>query len=518
MIKKIIDIANKMGIEKENLFIFNNHMAKILPIDKLNKGKLIVITSTNPTPEGEGKTTLALGLVDLLNENGFKTIGALREPSMGPLFGLKGGATGGGKCMMFPANKINMHFTGDFHAITAANNLIVSVIENEIYFDSQLKIDPNKIIWKRCVDANDRGLRQLDINIKKNIKYETGFNITAASDLMTLFCLVNNIEEFKHNLNQTIVAYDINSKPIMIKNLKIIDALMEILEDAFKPNLVQTINGNPLIIHGGPFANIAHGCSSIVGTKTSLSYADYVITECGFGSDLGFEKFMNIKMRRSNLYPNSVIICATIKSLIMHGRYDSKNKFLENGFKNLIHHVNNVRNYKIEPLVILNINKKDTINQIEEFKILCVKNNIKFDISNIYELGLNNNKHLLESIMKTIKNNKHNFLYDLYDDPIKKIENIAKKTYGTTQINYSDGVKQVLKNKTLKDFAVCIAKTHKSLTSDPSQLNVPKQIILNIDSVSINYAAKIIVINCGHIIKLPGLPKKPRAINFKQEI
>lgn len=512
MTKKINQIANELDIKQSNVMFFGDEIAKIEPILQANKkNKLIVVTSINPTQAGEGKTTLSIGLVDLLNKHNVKAVAALREPSIGPLFGLKGGAIGGGRSQLYPGDKINLHFTGDFYAIMTANNLICTILENEIYFKTDLNIDPNKILWKRCLDANDRGIRNITVTITKDIKYDTNINITAASDLMSLFCLSNSKEDFKKTLEDTIVAYSVDNKPITVKQLEISNTILQIMDLCFKPNLVQTLYGNPAIISGGPFANISIGCNSIIATKTALNYGDITITECGFGSDLGFEKFMNIKMRRASLYPNAVVVCTTIKAMVMHGEYDSENNFLENGFKNLIQHVNNVRNYDIEPLVVLNINKQDTNEDITKFKELAVKHKINYAISNIFEEGLDNQNDLFNKVMDSIKEYPPKFLYSLDDKPLNKIEKICKNTYGTTDLVVPNKVQKELENPLIQKYAVCIAKTHCSLTSDPKKLNVPKNIVTNVDSISLNHAAKMIVVNCQKIIKMPGLPLVPNA-------
>lgn len=518
MIEKVL---NKLNIKESNYETYFNKFAKISNIANTEQknSKLIVVTSINPTPAGEGKTTLLIGLLDALNHCGHNAIGALREPSIGPVFGMKGTATGGGQTRLENEDEINLNFTGDFHAITTANNLITTIIENEIYFNSNLQIDENKILWKRCIDLNDRGLREINIKLNNNKSYSTGFNITAASDLMALFCLVNNIDEFKDKLNNTIVAYDIKNNPIKIKDLELMDAIVQILHRALKPNLAYTSRLNPMLIHGGPFANIAHGCNSLIATKTGLQLSDYVITECGFGSDLGFEKFMNIKMQLSGLYPNLVIICATIKALKYHGLNEKTNiSQLKFGFNNLIAHVKHVRSYNIEPLVILNIHDNDDKDEINLFHELCSVNKIKSNQSNMYFNGMQNVQSLVKSVIENIKDNKPKFLYEVNKDSLNtKIKNICKFAYHIENIEIDKNVMNILKSNELQDYFVCIAKTQYSLTSDPTILNYCHDGKIIINKVEINHAAKLVIPICGNIWKMPGLPKEPLAKNFDKK-
>lgn len=517
MIEKIL---NKLNIKESNYETYFNKFAKVSNVDnnKHQHSKLIVVTSINPTPAGEGKTTLLIGLLDALNHCGYKAIGALREPSLGPVFGMKGTATGGGQTRLENEDEINLNFTGDFHAITSANNLITTIIENEIYFNSNLQIDENKILWKRCIDLNDRGLREINIKLNNGESYSTGFNITAASDLMALFCLVNNIDEFKEKLNNTLVAFDIKNNPIKIKDLELVDAIVQILHRALKPNLAYTSRLNPVLIHGGPFANIAHGCNSLIATKTGLQLSDYVITECGFGSDLGFEKLMNIKMQQSGLYPNLVIICATIKALKYHGSTNKNNiDQITFGFNNVIAHVQHVKSYNIEPLVILNIHEHDNQNEINLFHELCANNKIKSSQSDMYFNGMQNVQPLIKSVIENIKDNKPKFLYDVNKDSLNtKIKNICKFAYHIENIEIDEIVMKVLKYNDLQDYFICIAKTQYSLTSDPTILNYCQDGKILINKVEINHAAKLVIPICGNIWKMPGLPKEPLAKNFNK--
>lgn len=387
------------------------------------------------------------------------------------------------------------------------------------YFYSKLNIDPNNILWNRCIDANDRSLRDITVKVSNNESIKTSFNITAASDLMALFCLVNNERDFKNKLNNTIVAYSKNSKPITIADLEISNAIIKILKNAINPNVAFSKYKSPFLIHGGPFANIAHGCNSIIATNMALSLADYVVSECGFGADLGFEKFMNIKMQEAKLKPNLVIICATIKSIIYHGNNEKTlSKQMRQGFNNILVHINHIRKYGIEPLVILNINKKDSKEQIEIFDNLCKEHCLKFVHSNIYNkgpIGTSNIVSKIETMIKQQENNKIKLLYNVKKDNLKtKIEVICKNAYNATNIIYSQKVQSILNKKELQDYYVCMSKTQYSLSSDPTKIHDYEDIEISINDFSINHATKTIVLLCGSVFRMPGLPKQPRAKNF----
>ncbi|MGL4951489.1 MAG: formate--tetrahydrofolate ligase [Mycoplasma sp.] len=511
----ILKIIEKLKIDKSGADIFYNKFAKFNPIlnDEVN-GKLIVITSLNPTPAGEGKTTLLIGLTDAFNHENLSAIGTLREPSLGPVFGMKGGASGGGNSTLKHGIEIDLHFTNDFHSISTANNLISSVIENEIYFNSDLNIDHNNILWKRCIDLNERGLRQIEVKINNEKKYTTGFNITAASDLMALWCLVDNQFDFIEELDNTIVAFNLNGAPIRIRDLELSSAIVKILENVFKPNLALTSNNSPMIIHGGPFANIAHGCNTVIATKTALNIADYVFTECGFGSDLGLEKFMNIKMQRTGLYPSLIIICVTIKAMKYHGSMEDSIKSLKAGFLNLKAHINHSEKYNITPLIILNLNKQDTEEEVELFKKMMQSNNLNYEISNIYNEGPANSSKIVNKIIDSLQNPEKKFLYESKDSLKEKIYKICKNSYGIENIIFNDGCDSILEDKSLQEYFICMAKTQYSLSSDEKVLNLPENGIIEIKSIEINHAAKFIIPICGTIWKMPGLSKKPRAKNF----
>ncbi len=516
MQKKINEVAKLLGINENDYFLFNKDIIKINPINNpINK--LIVITSINPTKYGEGKTTLSIGLNDAFNYNNESSIAVLREPSLGPVFGLKGTATGNGKTSMFPSDKINLNFTGDFYALTTCNNLISTIIENEIYFDNKLNINPQKIIWKRCIDLNDRGLRNIEVKIKDKISYKTGFNITAASDMMALFCLINNEKELKEKLDKTIVAYTFDNKPIKIKDLEITDGILKLLEDALKPNLVQSLIGSPIIIHGGPFANIAHGCNSLIATKTSMSLSKYSFTEAGFGADLGFEKFMNIKCRIGNIYPNAVVLCITIKALIHHGEFNNqKDNPLENIFDFLNIHINHIRSFGFEPIILLNKFANDSDEDISLIEKILTEKKLTFKIIDFYNKGFNDSKKVVDFIKSNIiEEPKVIFTYNLEDNLELKIKKIAKNAYGIEDIEFSNNSINIIKDFDYQNALICIAKTPSSLSSDPNLLNYEKNRKLVVTGFNYNSSINMVIVNCGNTIKLPGLPKEPLAKNFK---
>lgn len=510
-------LAQHLMINSNDFENYFNKFGKIKIKNFKHRGKLIVVTSINPTVSGEGKTSLLIGLVDALNSQGHLTIGALRQPSMGPNLGMKGGATGGGDSYLQHQDLINLNFTGDFHAISTANNLITTIIENEIYYNSKLNIDVNKILWNRCIDLDDRGLRALDIRINDNKHYQTKFNITAASDMMALFCLCEDAKDFKQRIGDTIIAYSTDNQPVCIKHLEIVDSIMAILQQALLPNLVATKYNNPVIVHGGPFANIAHGCNSLMATKTALSLGEYVITECGFGSDLGFEKFMNIKMQSSGLYPNLVIVCVTLNTLKHHGQIKSSNvDKIEFGFKNLLAHVKHINQYGLQPLIILNQYENDTDQEIKVFENLCKINSLTYQLSNIYAAGLKNAKAIADAITKNIKDYQPKFLYNVQkDDLLNKIDSVCKNAYHATKIEMEPSLRKQIADLKCQDYFVCIAKTQYSLSSNSELLNWPNEVIVKIQSVEINHAARLVIPMCEKIWKMPGLPINPRAKNYK---
>ncbi len=497
--KKIIDIANNLNIK--DIETYGNYKAKINYDYKNNNknGKLILVTSTNPTPFGEGKTTLSIGLSDSLNKLGKKSIAALREPSLGPVFGSKGGACGGGLAKVEPELDINLHFNGDFHAIESANNLICSIIDNHIYQGNELKID--KVVFNRCLDINDRALRT--INLSNRIEH---FNITPASEIMAILCLSKDIYDLKNRISNIIVGYTKEEKKIYVKDLKCEDAVTILLKDAIKPNLVQSLYNNPVIMHGGPFANIAHGCSSIIGTLTSLKLASYVVTEAGFGSDMGALKFFDIKCRLNNIYPDVVIINATIKSL----KYNGDNS-LEKGIENLRFHIKNMQKFNDNVIVSLNKFDDDLESEIEYVKSFVEKLNVKFVISTMYEDGDTGCIELAKIILN-LKNTKKYYLYDLTDTLEEKIKKVCNHL-GCNKITYSNNALNKLK-KIKENYPICIAKTPFSITDDKNILGYPKDFEMKVTDIKILNGAELIVVYMGNILTMPGLTKNANYLNM----
>ncbi len=502
----IKDIAKKLKIKENKIIPYGKYMAKIDILDKKKKGKLILVTSTNPTPYGEGKTTLAVGIVDALNKNGYKAVVALREPSLGPVFGTKGGATGGGKTQVAPMNEINLHFTGDFHAITSANNLISAIIDNHIYQGN--KLDIQEVYFERCLDINDRALRQIETSNRKD-----KFTITAASEIMAIFTLAKDFEDLRKKLDNILIGKNSKGKYIYLKDLHGTGAVLALLKDAFKPNLVQTLENNPAIIHGGPFANIAHGCNSVVATKTALSLAPYVITEAGFGSDMGAVKFLDIKCDLNDLYPNLIIINATIRSLKYHGKGN-----LKKGLENLKFHILNMQKFTDNLLVILNKFQDDTENEIQTFEEFCKNLNIKTLISNMYKNGSKNTKEIADTIVEYAnrKNTKHYNIYNIDDKITVKIDKFCKDIYGAKEVIYKDNLKKEIENldKDYGNYKICISKTPASITDNKDILGYPKDFTMTVTGYKINNGAGFITILMGGVVRMPGLSKKANYLNI----
>ena len=520
--KNLVNILKKYRVDVDSAITYGKYIAKIKPIFKkpaTNK-KLILVTATSPTPAGEGKTTVSIGLNDGLNKIGKSSIVAIREPSMGPVFGAKGGANGGGKSQVIPKEDIDFHFTGDMHAITAANNLIAACVDNEVYWNSSLNIDPNKIIWKRVVDMNDRGLRQITVTIdpKKNITYKTGFDITAASELMSIFCLSKNIDELTNKINNIVVAYTRNGKPIYVKQLNITNAILKILYTAFHPNAVQSLEGNLALIHGGPFANIAHGCNTIVATNTALNISDYTVTEAGFASELGAEKFIDIVTNELDKFPNVIVLVTSLRSLKLHGGQTGdlsieNIKTLKNGFDNLQRHINNIKNFNIPFIVAINQFHTDTRNEIETIQKFLTEQEIPFSLCNNFSKGSKGTTDLAKKVVTLCK--KHSSpkrIYELTDSLKIKVEKICKKCYGANNVIYSELAKTKLKQfSKLKDYYVCMAKVPGSLTDDPTISVIDKPFNIHIKDIVLANGAKFIIILTGSIFRMPGLPREPQA-------
>ncbi len=528
-LENIMDIAKKAGIEEEELELYGKYKAKIdneKIFDRLiNKkdGKLILVTSINPTPLGEGKTTMAIGLADGLARIGKNTILALREPSLGPVFGIKGGATGGGHSQVAPMEDINLHFTGDIHAITSANNLLSALIDNHIYYGNKLEFD--KVTWKRCMDLNDRQLRKINTGLsgEKNIvEREDGFDISVASEIMAILCLSKDIEDLRRRIGNIIVGYNKKGEPITAKDLNAQGSLTVLLKDAIKPNLVQTLEHTPAIIHGGPFANIAHGCNSIIATKTAMKLADYTITEAGFGSDLGAEKFLDIKCRKAKLKPDAVVCVATIRALKYHGgqaKEDVKQENLEalkKGMNNLNRHIENLKNrYGLNVIVAINRFLTDTDAEINFLRNELEKQNIGISLVESHQKGSIGAVDLAEKVVK-LAEEKENFKYIYEDtDSIKeKIEKVAKNVYGARDVEYSkEALEQITKIEKLgyKEFPVCIAKTQYSLSDDPKNLECKEPFTLHVNEIILRTGAEFVVAITGKIMTMPGLPRVPAA-------
>lgn len=518
IIKNVIK-KNKLKIES-----FENYTNEITKITKLKENlnpnaKLIIVTSMSPTPVGEGKTTTSIGLVDSLNKLKTKTIGVLREPSLGPVFGMKGTGSGSNKAKLLPFDKINLHFTGDLHAITSANNLISAVIENEIYHNSELKINKDKILWKRCIDINDRSLRDVELNLftKNNDFIKTSMNITAASDLMALFCLSKDKDDFVQKISKTIVAYNENNEPVTIADLQIEEAIRTIIQDALDPNLVRTLENNPVIVHGGPFANIAHGCSSIISINAGLKLADIVVTEAGFGSDLGLEKFMDITCDVGGFAPNLIVLTISLKSILYNAQniQDKKQQVIE-GFKNVKHHIEHAKKYNVNLVVAINHRQEDDDTQLTYLYELLDQENVKYALSDSWSKGSEGGIALAKVVLDEI-NKPTNFtpLYNKNENLFDKIDKISKNAYGSLGAKFSDKALAKLKEyENLNDYYVCIAKNPYSLTCDPKILGKPENFYTTIEDVEINHAAKFIIPITTVIYRMPGLPKIPAAKNF----
>ncbi len=511
--KEIREIAEKLDLDDNLLSYYGKDKAKIYFNDvmKRKKGKLILVTGINPTPYGEGKTTVAIGLVDAFKHLGKDAIGALREPSLGPIFGIKGGATGDGYSQLIPREDINLHFTGDFHAITSANNLISAAIDNIVFHGNKLNIDPNEIVFKRCLDVNDRSLRDLTINSK--VSYETSFDITAASEVMSIFCLSTDYDDLKTNLENIFIAKDLNGNPLYVRDLNISGSLMALLKDAFNPNLVQTLENNPVLVHGGPFANVSHGCSSIVSTNLALQLADYVITEAGFGADLGAEKFLNIKCQKANLKPDCIVIVATIRALKHNGNLEDERESLIAGLPNLGVHIENMKKFTSNVIVCLNEFSDDTDEEIGVVKNYCNDKLVKFATSEAYLKGGLSTVALANKIVE-ISDLENDFkpLYDFSESITTKIEKVCKEIYRASSISYSEKALrkiEYINNIKEDELPICIAKTQYSISDDPKKLGYPKDFDVLVRDIELRTGAGFITVFLGEILTMPGLSKTP---------
>ena len=529
--KNILDIAKNLNIPSDALEFYGNYKAKIdfTKIKNNKKGKLVLVTAISPTPYGEGKTTVSIGLDDALCKMGKKSILALREPSLGPVFGMKGGATGGGYSQIIPMEDINLHFTGDFHAITTANNLLCAAIDNHLYFGNALNINPNTITFSRCMDMNDRALRtiKLGLSSSKEVEREDHFNITAASELMAILCLARDEDNLRERIDSIVIGYTYDKKEVFAKDLKVTGSMMTILKDAIKPNLVQTLEGNPAIVHGGPFANIAHGCNTIIATNTALSLGDYVITEAGFGADLGAEKFLDIKCRVANLKPDAIVLVATLKALKYNAGVLKDDILRENvnavkiGSCNLKAHIENLKSYGIPVVVAINKYNDDTDKELNVVRDLCKDLGVSVEVSTAYLDGGDGAVSLAEKVLDVI--NEESTLthpYELEDELDVKIEKLAKKIYHASSIKYSEEAKEKinnLKNSKYALYPICVAKTQYSLSDDASKLGNPRDYEITVKDVRLYAGAKFITILLNDIMTMPGLPKVPNYENLWNE-
>ena len=532
----INDILAKINVPDESAAFspMGRHIAKINLeyLDTLKDkpdGKLILVTAITPTPAGEGKTTTSVGLNDGLNKIGKKSIVCLREPSLGPSFGMKGGAAGGGYAQVVPMEQINLHFTGDFHAITSAHNLLSALIDNHIYWGNKLDIDVRRIVWKRVMDMNDRSLRSININlggVANGFPREDGFDITVASEIMAIFCLSNDLEDLEKRIGNITIAYTRDKKPVFAKDLKAQGPMTVLLKDAIRPNVTQTLENNPAIIHGGPFANIAHGCNSVIATKAGLKLADYVVTEAGFGADLGAEKFLDIKCRKSGIKPDCVVIVATIRALKMHGgvaKDDLKKEnvtALKDGMVNLRRHINNIRKFGLPVTVAVNHFITDTDEEMKTLLDFCETQGVKASKCTHWSHGSQGTLELAKNVAEICEDNKDTFKY-LYEDDMplfKKIEKIAQEIYSASEVVADTKVRQQLKDFEEKGFGklpVCIAKTQYSFSTDPGLKGAPTGHVLPVREVRLSSGAEFVVVVCGEIMTMPGLPRVPAADSIK---
>ena len=530
-LQNILEIAEKkLNIPEKFLEPYGHYKAKlsfdyINSLDKNKNGKLILVTAITPTPAGEGKTTTTLGLGDALHKIGKNSSICIREPSLGPCFGMKGGAAGGGKAQAVPMEDLNLHFTGDFHAISAAHNLLSAAIDNHINWKKEPIIDARKVTWKRTMDMNDRALRQIICSIGgpgNGFPREDGFNITPASEIMAIFTLADDLKDLERRLGNILVAYTSDKEAVFAKDLNVIGSMSVLLKDAIKPNIIQSLENNPVFVHGGPFGNIAHGCNTIIATKTALKLSDYVVTEAGFGADLGAEKFFDIKCRKANLAPDAAVLVATIRALKMHGGVDKENLNKENveavqkGSENLLKHIENLKKYGVPIIVGINVFVSDTEDEMDVVKKICEKVGVNAVTSRHWEFGGEGAVDLANEVVDTLEKTKSNFK-TLYDDNLSledKIKKVASEIYGANELEISATAKKQLKElqgTNYEKFPVCIAKTQYSFTADPENGGLPQEHNLPIKEIRISAGAEFVVVICGDIMLMPGLPKTPAA-------
>ncbi|MBR3458539.1 MAG: formate--tetrahydrofolate ligase [Selenomonadaceae bacterium] len=530
--QEIRGIAAKLEISEEELELYGKYKAKI-SLDAWERvkdrpnGKLVLVTAINPTPAGEGKTTTSVGLADAFHKQGKKVAVALREPSLGPCFGLKGGAAGGGYAQVVPMEDINLHFTGDFHAVTTAHNLLAAVIDNHIQQGNALDIDVRRVVWKRVLDLNDRALRHVVIGLggtAHGVPRETGFDITVASEMMAILCLASDLEDMKKRLGEIVVAYTREGRAVHAKELGVTGALTLLFKDAIKPNLVQTLEGTPAFIHGGPFANIAHGCNSVMATKFALKFADYVVTEAGFGADLGAEKFLDIKCRFAGIHPDAVVIVATVRALKMHGGMAKADLAkvdmgaLERGLANLTKHIENIQKFGLPAVVAVNAFPTDTKEELDFVEAKCREMGAEAALSEVWAKGGEGGLKLAEKVEAALgKPSDFHFIYDEKDTVEKKIEAVAREIYGADGVDYTDAAKKQLREIEALGFdkmPVCMAKTQYSLSDDATKLGRPTNFRITVKELRVSAGAGFLVALTGNILTMPGLPKKPAAENM----
>lgn len=532
-IRPIREIAKALGMDEDDLELYGKYKAKISEeylqkIQDRPDGKLVLVTAINPTPAGEGKTTISIGLADALSRLGKKTVAALREPSLGPCFGVKGGAAGGGYAQVIPMEDLNLHFTGDFHAITSANNLLAAAIDNHLHFGNALRMDPTRIVWKRCMDMNDRSLRNITIGLGGKLNgpvREDHFVITAASEIMAVLCLASDMEDLRERLSRMVVAYNYDNEPVTAGELKVVGSMLALLKDAMQPNLMQTLEHTPVLVHGGPFANIAHGCNSVRATRAALKLGDVVVTEAGFGADLGAEKFLDIKCRAAGLTPDAAVIVATVQALKYNGGVPKAELKAENlealrkGLVNLGKHIENLQKFGVPAVVAINAFVSDTEAEHQMIENFCKEHDCEFALATVWADGGAGGQALAEKVLATIekKPTQYHPLYELEQSLTGKIETVAREIYGADGVEYAPAARKALTNLEKLGFGnlpICVAKTQYSLSDDQHKLGRPKNFTITVRDAYVSAGAGFVVVLTGEIIQMPGLPRVPAAENI----
>lgn len=532
-IRPIREIAKALGMDEDDLELYGKYKAKISEeylqkIQDRPDGKLVLVTAINPTPAGEGKTTISIGLADALSRLGKKTVAALREPSLGPCFGVKGGAAGGGYAQVIPMEDLNLHFTGDFHAITSANNLLAAAIDNHLHFGNALRMDPTRIVWKRCMDMNDRSLRNITIGLGGKLNgpvREDHFVITAASEIMAVLCLASDMEDLRERLSRMVVAYNYDNEPVTAGELKVVGSMLALLKDAMQPNLMQTLEHTPVLVHGGPFANIAHGCNSVRATRAALKLGDVVVTEAGFGADLGAEKFLDIKCRAAGLTPDAAVIVATVQALKYNGGVPKAELKAENlealrkGLVNLGKHIENLQKFSVPAVVAINAFVSDTEAEHQMIEDFCKEHDCEFALATVWADGGAGGQALAEKVLATIekKPTQYHPLYELEQSLTGKIETVAREIYGADGVEYAPAARKALTNLEKLGFGnlpICVAKTQYSLSDDQHKLGRPENFTITVRDAYVSAGAGFVVVLTGEIIQMPGLPRVPAAENI----